>query len=163
MNQKSTLGAVIAALIAGDDILLIRQPDRHKPRWKLPGGEIEAGEDVIQAFAREITDETKFKIRIARDRLNKWIVDDDSIVIAHKSMRMWPNRDKVGEHPQHFFVVEAKNPMDLLSRGNELIREDDGETIETRIFKLDAIRTMPDFLDCQWPLIEQVLALRQVA
>ena len=161
--MKPTLGAVLAALIAGNDILLIRQPDRQNPRWKLPGGEIEPGEDVVQAFAREITDETKFKIRIARDRQNRWIVDDDSITIAHKSVRMRQNRSRDGQHQQHFFVVVAKNPMDLLSRGNELIREDDGETIETKIFPLDSIQSMPDFLDCQRPLIEEVLALRATA
>lgn len=159
--NKTSRGAVIAAILAGDKILLIRQPDRHNPRWKFPGGEIEAGEDVMVAFAREIGDETKLPIKIHRGVDNRWVLSDNGIRLVHESKRSRPNRDGDGEHVQYFFVLEVQNQLDLLARGNDRFREDDDETIETGVFDLLSVSAMPDFLSCQLPLLQQVLHCRQ--
>jgi ADP-ribose pyrophosphatase YjhB (NUDIX family) len=153
-------GAVIAALVSATSrkVLLVIQP--HHPcgaAWKFPGGEIEAPEHVLVALAREIGDETRFQIPISRGPDQQWFISDPGIEIAHQSMRKRRNRKKDGgEHEQHFFVLKVANEHDILSRGNECHREDDGELIKTGIFDLDTLRDMPNFLGSQRPLLEQI-------
>lgn len=153
---QNTQGAVIAAITTGTRVLLIKQPDRSDPKWKFPGGEIERGETVIQALAREIGDETGYPLKIHRGHDNRWVLSDDTI--AHESVRTRPNREGDGGHEQFFFVIKVKNPLDLLNAGGgKMRREDDGETIVVDVFEIDAVKEMPDFLTSQLDLLKQTL------
>lgn len=47
-----------AVLVEDGRMLLVRQQLRERTRWNLPGGHVEEGEDVAQALAREVREET---------------------------------------------------------------------------------------------------------
>jgi ADP-ribose pyrophosphatase YjhB (NUDIX family) len=53
-----------AAVIDGDKILLIRRSDNRK--WAVPGGYMEPGENLKEACAREVLEETGLTIEVKR-------------------------------------------------------------------------------------------------
>ena len=65
MRRRMTLG-VRAMLIDGDRIFLIRHT--YMPGWQLPGGGIEPGETAELSAAREIDEETGYRV-IGRPKL----------------------------------------------------------------------------------------------
>ncbi|HNR34384.1 MAG TPA: NUDIX hydrolase [Candidatus Hydrogenedentes bacterium] len=57
---------VAAVIIRKGEILLARHERNGKRYWVLPGGGVEYGESLEEALAREILEETHFKIRVGR-------------------------------------------------------------------------------------------------
>lgn len=63
-----TLLVVAAALINGQNEVLLAQRPAHKPlpgQWEFPGGKIEPGETPEQALARELHEELGIKVEEA--------------------------------------------------------------------------------------------------
>lgn len=60
LTQRATLGCQIA-LVDGDRILLVRHS--YKTGWHLPGGRVDPPEDPGLGAARELYEETGYKIR----------------------------------------------------------------------------------------------------
>jgi ADP-ribose pyrophosphatase YjhB (NUDIX family) len=59
LKRRMTLG-VRAALIDGDRVLLVRHT--YLPGWQLPGGGVEPGESAAHCAARELTEETGYRM-----------------------------------------------------------------------------------------------------
>lgn len=57
----------VSGLIENDEgkILMIKSPDRG---WEIPGGQVEAGEDLIQALKREVKEESGIDIEVGNLR-----------------------------------------------------------------------------------------------
>ncbi|HET9496392.1 MAG TPA: NUDIX hydrolase [Chloroflexia bacterium] len=56
---------VVAAVVRrGNDVLLVKQqgPDDPAPLWALPAGRVEQGENLSQAVAREVLEETGLQV-----------------------------------------------------------------------------------------------------
>lgn len=58
--------AAYAVCVRDDEVLLARWIGRHGPRWTLPGGGVEHGEDPYDAAIREVAEETGYRIEIER-------------------------------------------------------------------------------------------------
>ena len=151
--HTSDPGAAIAALVSKGYCLLIRQPDRSDPVWKFLGGKVEPGESVEAGLVRELDEETGFKIPLT-PLASGVALGDESVVVTKltERSREWPR-----PHVQHFFVVEAEDPMDLFALDRQVRREDEGETIETRVFRLEEVVALPDFLPSQRAFLQKLL------
>jgi 8-oxo-dGTP pyrophosphatase MutT (NUDIX family) len=60
IKRHVTLGTR-AVLIDGDRVLLVKQT--YLPGWHFPGGGVEAGETAEAAAARELTEETGYRVK----------------------------------------------------------------------------------------------------
>lgn len=155
MPQQPTLTdqAVLAAIAAVDSavplLFLIRQPDRPNPAWKFVGGAVEKGESVAQALVREVKEETGgLTIPLHGSRLGNEL-------IAVKKLFARPVSHSSGRHEQHSFLVLCRaDDIDYLD--GRTIKENENETIETKIFSLDQALALPNFLPQQLFLLKEV-------
>jgi 8-oxo-dGTP pyrophosphatase MutT (NUDIX family) len=153
-RQKTTDQAVIAAIAAVDStvplLFLIRQPDRPDPAWKFVGGAVEVGETIEQALVREVAEETGgFTIPYNGETLG------NELIVVEKLFER-PVTLGSGTHQQHCFLVLCQAD-DILYLDGRTIKENAVETIETKIFSLDRVLSMPDFLPAQRFLLEKVV------
>ena len=114
--QKAT-----AALIWRDGkiLLALRRPGRHMgPKWELPGGKVDPGEDPRDALRRELEEEfgvqaqigeclgsTRFRqealdLLILLFRINR--LDEEPVLREHQAIR-WVEPEKV----EHFDLVDS--------------------------------------------------------
>ena len=61
---RLSVSAVVRSRPGGDEILLMRRSDNG--HWGLPGGYLEPGESVLQAAAREVREETGWRVDVGR-------------------------------------------------------------------------------------------------
>ncbi|MDE1925459.1 MAG: NUDIX hydrolase [Patescibacteria group bacterium] len=146
-------GSVILAITDLRDLLLIRQPERRGPRWKMPGETIEIGEPVLSAVVRGALEETQLMIPFDRAT---GIVGDEHIKVTKLTERPRTNKDGL-THFQYFYGIVISTEA-LKSLGGKCWREmdEEAELIETKIFPLSAIDNMTDFLDSQKNLIRSM-------
>lgn len=156
--------AVIAAIVflkplpdTPPGILLIRQPDRRPPKWKMPGGEVKEGQAVEVALVEEIGDETGFDIPIHREGIirKKWVLGNDKVEVHYMGSTKVQGRGGV-PHDKHFYIVIAHDPKDVIYLDEKQRMEDDEEVIETKVIPLDQFRTLPDYLEMQNPLRDEL-------
>ena len=148
--------AAIAVIVSGSKVLAIRQPDRDKPQWKCPGGTVEPGESVYQGLIREIHDECGFEIPSTTNAGGTLTLGNDSVTVEYLGgveIKTWK-----GVHDQHQFLVIAKDERDILYLDGQMRKEDDLETIETKVFEIDVLEGMRDFLWMQLKMLRKAKA-----
>ncbi|MEU8543062.1 NUDIX hydrolase [Streptomyces sp. NPDC048717] len=69
---KIRVGALV---FCGDDVALIRRTRPHSTHYTPPGGNVEHGEDLHQALARELAEELDLDIDQAEGGDLMWVVD----------------------------------------------------------------------------------------
>ncbi|HEY5383171.1 MAG TPA: NUDIX domain-containing protein [Candidatus Paceibacterota bacterium] len=157
--------AVLAVLVANGKTLVIRQPDRDYSQWKFPGGTVEPGETIYQALVREIEDETGFQIPHFKNAGGMWSLGNEKVMVDYLDCRLI--KTKHGTHDQHQFLIRIADERDILYLDGQIRKEDDEETIETRIFEFPVLETMRDFLWKQLKMLRKVKAklteLEQIA
>jgi len=62
-SPKHIVSAAATVLNEAGDILLVKAPDRG---WEIPGGQVEQGESMSLALAREVREETGINVEILR-------------------------------------------------------------------------------------------------
>jgi len=70
MNPKTSVVAVVAAVIERDGLILIgqRKPrGRHGLKWEFPGGKVEPGEAPRAALVRELREELGIEAQIGEE------------------------------------------------------------------------------------------------
>ncbi|MCX4545598.1 NUDIX domain-containing protein [Streptomyces sp. NBC_01565] len=72
----STVKIRVAALVfCGDEVALIRRDRPHSTHYTPPGGNVEPGEDLFAALARELSEELDLDIGQAEGGELLWVVD----------------------------------------------------------------------------------------
>jgi ADP-ribose pyrophosphatase YjhB (NUDIX family) len=61
---RLSVSAVVRSRPGGSEILLMRRSDNG--HWGLPGGYLEPGESVLEAAAREVREETGWRVEVGR-------------------------------------------------------------------------------------------------
>ncbi|HUD03109.1 MAG TPA: NUDIX domain-containing protein [Candidatus Paceibacterota bacterium] len=136
--------AVLAIIVSNRKTLIIREPDREDPKWKFPGGTVEREETISQALVREIADESGFKIPCQTNNDGTLVLGNDSVMV--ECLDCVPMLTKHGAYDQYQFLILVQKEQDILYLDGQIRKEDDDETIETRIFEFDSLEKMPDFL-----------------
>jgi 8-oxo-dGTP pyrophosphatase MutT (NUDIX family) len=110
---RSDLGAVMTYVISPTRCVLVKDTTKQNPRFKLPGGSIEDGEDVIAGAIREVKEET-------------------GIELSPTEVQWWyPEERKNGSYLPHFCVAKVtEEKLDThVKNGDE-----DGVPIKVQIF-----------------------------
>jgi ADP-ribose pyrophosphatase YjhB (NUDIX family) len=105
---------VRAAVFDGDGILLIKEPDDGG--WSLPGGWADAGESPAEAIAREVYEESGYRVRVTR------------LLSAY-------DRDRQGHPPSLYYVYKLNFLCEILDHDPSVDAEADG----TGFFAADSI------------------------
>ena len=69
-TNKATVVAGIIVNQKGEVLIVQRNPNEknYANKWELPSGKLEPGETIIQAFAREVLEETGLKVKLKTAR-----------------------------------------------------------------------------------------------
>lgn len=156
-NPKVSKSVFCAIVCPSANIgLFIRQPDKSNPMWKIAAGDVMPGESIEAALRRETSEETGFDIP-SRQSETGLVLGNDDFQLVSFGVKEVPSRNG-GIHEKHYFAVIVKDPREIIALDGQLLKEDITETIETKVFALDKITTIPDFLYGQRKFLEQVLA-----
>jgi len=140
-------GHVLIAGICEDDIVLVREPYRPGPKWKLPGGTRDIDETPEEAARREFEEETGVSL--------------EGIPLHLLMERPKTNRHTGVEFQQYLFA--AALPPPLMQPLKEAIVQrsgDNGEDLEATAFNLSTIDSMHDFFEPHLDVIS-VFATKQ--
>lgn len=96
---------VRAAVFDGDAILLVKEPDDGG--WSLPGGWADVGETPAQSVAREVYEESGYRVRVAR------------LLAAY-------DRDRQGHPPIPYHVYKLCFSCEILDCGPSVVVDTDG-------------------------------------
>ena len=96
---------VRAAVFDGEGILLIKEPDDGG--WSLPGGWADVGESPAEAIAREVYEESGYRVRVTR------------LLSAY-------DRDRHGHPPSPYYVYKLAFLCEILEHDPSVAAEADG-------------------------------------
>lgn len=123
--EFDTRVAAYGVIVAGGAVLLARWTGAGRPRWTLPGGGLEYGEDAAAGAVREIQEETGYSAR-----LEQLLGVDSKHIPAEKRLH--------GHRPLHAFrVIYAASVI-----GGQLTDEADGSTDLARWIPLHEVPSL---------------------
>lgn len=125
--------------------------------WKMASGEVENGESIPAALFRETKEETGFEIPTEKASDGSLIVGNDDFFVVPFGMEK--TRGRKGWHDKYFFAVVVADPRKIIELDGQIRKEDDEETVITKVFELAAIAVRQDFLPHQRPFLGKVLKL----
>jgi len=130
------IAAVGCVVVKGDEILLIKRGyPPGEGMWSVPGGVIEAGEDLYEAARRELLEETG----IEGDPLGVlWVTS----AIA---------RDEVGRVKYHYVIVDVL----LIPKGGVL--RPGGDAVEAKWANIREVENAHDVTETTRKLIKRIL------
>lgn len=124
-TQNTANGAVMIAIKSPTRIVLVREMNRPDAYWKFPGGSIEDGETVIGTAIREGGEETHVELRINQVR------------------HVAKDKKDGGRYTPNFCVADVtEEQIDTFSPKTE----ENGEPMQAKLFGLDDLIHIPDFL-----------------
>jgi ADP-ribose pyrophosphatase YjhB (NUDIX family) len=97
-ERRERVGARVLIIDAAGHVLLVREPVADGTHWLAPGGGVEAGEQLAEAAARELYEETGIRAEFAPDALP-----------VHVAQRWWPSRLAGVDYHQtdHYYVLSV--------------------------------------------------------
>lgn len=134
--------------------LLIRQPNKNRPMWKIAAGDLNEGEDLFAALLRETLEETGYAIRAPQ--IGNEVVTPGKETLVYFGKKEVPGRTG-GTHEKHYFAAYVDDPRDVIELDAQLLKEDEVETIETKVFTFEQMEQLSDFLPGQRSFLKQVL------
>ncbi|WP_198653336.1 NUDIX hydrolase [Actinocorallia populi] len=103
--RKNLRVAAYGICVEEDRILLARFIGGDIPRWTLPGGGLEHGEDPVDGALRELTEETGYTGRVVRllgvHSLHIPDRDWDGEIVDHQSLRIVYEVQRTGGELRH--------------------------------------------------------------
>jgi 8-oxo-dGTP diphosphatase len=129
MNFDTRVGAY-GVIVRDGAVLLARWTESGIPRWTLPGGGLELGEDAPSAAVREIAEETGYIAELGR-----LLGVDSKFIPAERRLHG-------AARPLHALRIIYSATV----TGGELAHELDGSTDEARWFALEEVAAL-DRLD----------------
>lgn len=159
MSNRQTRkdGAIIYAIVCGNEILLIRQPNKLYPKWKMPGETMKLGESLAIAVKRGAWEEARLKIPLPRNVGEKVALQNGEMIVGELGRKVFRN------YTQYFYVIVLTYPSKLRSLGGKTFIEDKVETIRTKVFNIREVEALPDFLEPQRPFLKILLDCLQHA
>jgi len=97
-ERRERIGARVLLIDADGQVLLVREPVADGTHWLAPGGGVEAGEQLADAAARELYEETGIRAEFESDAPP-----------VHIAQRWWPSRHAGIDYYQtdHYFAVRV--------------------------------------------------------
>ena len=107
------LGAVMTYIVSPTRTVLVKDMSKKNPLFKLPGGGIEEGEDVVATAIREVAEETG--IKLSPSEIEWW----------------YPEERENGRYLPHFCVARiSEEKLDTYTK----IGDEDGVPIKVEVF-----------------------------
>lgn len=95
-QRRERIGARVLLIDSAGHVLLVREPVANGTHWLAPGGGVEAGEQLAEAAARELYEETGIRAEFAA-----------GAPPVHVAERWWPSRLAGVDYYQtdHYYVL----------------------------------------------------------
>jgi 8-oxo-dGTP pyrophosphatase MutT (NUDIX family) len=105
VKRHVTLGAQVA-LMEGDKVLLVRQT--YLPGWHFPGGGVEPGETAEAAAARELTEETGYRVTGPMALHGLFLVVNRTTNRDHVALFVCREHERVGDFSANLEIADAR-------------------------------------------------------
>lgn len=150
-RQLKRGGSVVLAIISGNEILLIRQPNKLYPNWKMQGETMKPDESLAHAVKRAAMEEAGLEIPLPKEAGGKVVLQNSKMTVGEINCMHYR------KYTQYFYAIILKYPSKLHSLGGKTFLENKKETIRTKVFNIRQVAELPDFLPQQRPLLDILL------
>ncbi|MSR70641.1 NUDIX hydrolase [Candidatus Kaiserbacteria bacterium] len=148
---------VVVAVVGQTEILLIRETTKPLPiYWKLVSETVEPGESLLNAVIGGIREEAGFKdiaVEYGPDGKVKKVIDPRIKRVVEFGGREWIKSRY--PHWRHFFGILTTDEV-IKGLSGKYHKIDESEEINTQVFSLNSLHTLPDLLRQHAELIRSI-------